>query len=49
MASASQGVDDMVTLQELSEQTLLENLKVRYNQDVIYVNSFFGSDQLIIC
>ncbi len=34
---ARPGVEDMTSLQELSEDSLLQNLKVRYAIDIIYV------------
>ena len=30
-------VEDMTTLQELSETSLVNNLKIRFNREVIYV------------
>jgi len=35
-AQPSVGVADMISLQNLTEESLLENLEVRYNKDIIY-------------
>lgn len=37
MSSSTEGVDDMISLTKLNEEAILENLKVRYDKDVIYV------------
>jgi myosin heavy subunit len=33
----TQGVEDMITLNNLSEDLLLDNIRRRYNHDLIYV------------
>lgn len=35
--NAAQWVEDMITLQDLTEETLLHNLRLRYQDDLIYV------------
>jgi len=35
--SSKNGVDDMITLSELNEGSLLRNLRIRFEKDVIYV------------
>jgi hypothetical protein len=35
----AKGVDDMTALQDLNEDSLLENLKIRYTGDIIYVRN----------
>lgn len=34
------GVDDMISLTNLTEESLVENLRVRYQRGIIYVKSF---------
>jgi myosin heavy subunit len=33
------GVEDMIVLQQLSEETLLQNLELRYSSNLIYVRN----------
>ena len=36
------GIDDMISMEDLSEEKLLENIELRYRNDIIYVyNSYF--------
>lgn len=39
-ASSVAGVEDMITLGELQEYSILRNLHIRYNQQLIYVSRF---------
>jgi len=38
---ASGTIDDLATLSELNENSLMEELHARYNKDIIYVIGFF--------
>lgn len=31
------GIEDMIKLDDLTEETLLQNLLIRYNSEIIYV------------
>jgi myosin VIIa len=42
-ATSLGGVEDMITLGELQEYTILRNLHIRYNQQLIYVSIYFQS------
>lgn len=42
-------VDDLATLSELTERTLLEHLRRRYNEGVIYVSRFLFTLQVDVC
>jgi myosin heavy subunit len=33
----ARGVEDMITLDNLTEETMLRNLQIRYNNNLIYV------------
>lgn len=33
----SNGVEDMITLDNLTEETMLKNIQIRYNKNLIYV------------
>jgi myosin heavy subunit len=35
------GIEDMITLDNLTEETMLTNLKIRYQKNLIYVSTFF--------
>lgn len=39
--TSQNGVDDMITLGELQEYTILRNLEIRYKQKKIYVSKIF--------
>lgn len=41
-ATSRGGVEDMITLGELQEYTILRNLHIRYNQQLIYVSNYFS-------
>lgn len=43
-ATSITSVEDMITLGELQEYTILRNLHIRYNQQLIYVRQVFLSD-----
>ncbi len=32
------GIEDMIVLPELTEQSLLDNIRIRYEKDIIYVS-----------
>ena len=36
-AFGPKGVEDMITLDNLTEETMLRNIQIRYNQNLIYV------------
>jgi myosin heavy subunit len=40
------GVEDMIVLGNLTEETLLNNLKIRYKGDFIYVRDITGHRNL---
>lgn len=44
--SSHDGIEDMIKLTVLTDQTLLENLKVRYSGANIYVHSFLLTPDL---
>lgn len=35
-----QGIDDMITLPNMTEENMLKNLQIRYSKDIIYVSEF---------
>jgi myosin heavy subunit len=37
-AEGGVGVEDMITLDDLSEQSMLRNIRERYARDIIYVS-----------
>jgi myosin heavy subunit len=42
-ALPEQGVEDMTSLEQLSEDLLLANLKIRFDNKLIYVSAISGS------
>ena len=42
--TALQGIDDMITLNNMTEESMLKNLQVRYAKDVIYVRAILGRE-----
>lgn len=38
--AAEDGIDDMIVLDQLTEENMLLNLHVRYQKNIIYVRAF---------